>query len=884
MARGNFPLFAFNRGVVSPLSLARVDVKRMALSAETQKNWMPRVLGSMMLRPGWQYLVASSGLCKFISFEKSVDDQALIELSDGFMRIIVDDAVLTRPTVTTAITNGSFDTDLSGWTDNDDGGATSAWATGGYMSLTGDGTNFAIRDQHVTTVETGTVHALSIIVYQGVCSLRVGSSSGDDDYVEETQLLPGRHSIAFTPSGDFYVRLMSAESYPTLIDECVVETGGEVLLATPWAASDLDIIRVDQSADVIFVACAGAKQHRIERRDNNSWSIVDYVCNDGPFRTENLGPVTITPSAITGSITLTASKPLFKSGHVGALFKLSSAGQTVTQSVSAENVFTDPIKVTGVGDGRTISIAIVGTFVGSITLQRSLLAPGDWNDMATYTTAQTVNYNDDLDNQVAYYRIGIKSGDYTSGTAILTMTFSAGSITGIARVTGFTSSTVVDAITLQDFGAAEATDIWSEGAWSDYRGYPTSVALYDGRLWWSGKGNVWGSVSDAYDSFDDETVGDSGPISRTIGSGLVDTINYLLPLKRLVLGAQSREIVIRSSDFDEPITPTNFNMKTVSTNGSSGVAPVAVDDTGIFVSRSGTRIFQLSFSGQVNDYEDSELSILSPEICQPGVVRMAVQRNPDTRIHLVRSDGTVVVLIFDKAESTTCFIEVETDGFVRDVVIQHGGIEDSVYYHVQRTINGSTVYYLEKWALETEAVGGNLNKMADSFIVYSGVSTSTITGLDHLEGEDVVVWGDGVDLGSFQVSSGSISLGSTRISSAIVGLPYEAIYKSTKLAYAAQAGTALVQRKRLDHVGLILANTHAQGIQYGSDEDNLDDLPMVELGAIVGGDTIHETYDADSVEFNGTWATDSRLVLKAQAPRPCTVLAAVISLETHEKI
>jgi hypothetical protein len=37
--------------------------------------------------------------------------------------------------------------------------------------------------------------------------------------------------------------------------------------------------------------------------------------------------VTLTPSAITGNITVTASQPKFKSTHVGALFSMASSGQ-----------------------------------------------------------------------------------------------------------------------------------------------------------------------------------------------------------------------------------------------------------------------------------------------------------------------------------------------------------------------------------------------------------------------------------------------------------------------------------------------------------------------------------------------------------------------------
>ena len=55
MPQENVPLIAFNRGLISQLALARVDLRRTALSADIQTNYVPRVLGSMMIRPGLGY-------------------------------------------------------------------------------------------------------------------------------------------------------------------------------------------------------------------------------------------------------------------------------------------------------------------------------------------------------------------------------------------------------------------------------------------------------------------------------------------------------------------------------------------------------------------------------------------------------------------------------------------------------------------------------------------------------------------------------------------------------------------------------------------------------------------------------------------------------------
>jgi hypothetical protein len=205
----------------------------------------------------------------------------------------------------------------------------------------------------------------------------------------------------------------------------------------------------------------------------------------------------------------------------------------------------------------------------------------------------------------------------------------------------------------------------------------------------------------------------------------------------------------------------------------------------------------------------------------------------------------------------------------------------------------TTVRYIEKWALETECVGATLSKLADAFVVYSGAPTATLTGLSHLEGKAVVVWADGLDFSPddpvtgvqrvYTVAGGAITLDSA-VSNAVIGLPYTAQWKSAKLAYAAQLGTALTQRKRISALGLILVDAHAYGLKVGQDFALLDDLPLVrDDGETIDPNTVSAAEDDGSFPVNGTWDTDSRLCLQAKAPRCINVLAAIMTVAENDK-
>jgi hypothetical protein len=294
---------------------------------------------------------------------------------------------------------------------------------------------------------------------------------------------------------------------------------------------------------------------------------------------------------------------------------------------------------------------------------------------------------------------------------------------------------------------------------------------------------------------------------------------------------------------------------------------------------------------QINDYQAADVSLMVPDLVEEGIVALATQKEPDTRVHCVLDGGGVAILITDPLEEIKCWVKFETDGEVEDVCVLPGTEEDQVYYTVKRTVGGSTKRFHEKWALQSECRGGELNKQADSFVLYSGVSTTVITGLDHLNGLEVTAWGTIVEtinfeivytgkyLGEYTVALGQITL-SEAVIGAIVGLAYEARFKSAKQALQSALGSPNNEIRKIDQIGLILLDTHKDGLYYGPDFTTMDPLPAVEDGATVDDDYVWESYDKDMFTFPGEWTTDSRVCLKATAPKPCTISAVTTSVES----
>lgn len=913
MPRINTYLQHFAVGVQDKKHLPRVDLERMRLAAETQTNLLPLTSGPAFMRPGLEYISTtdSNDVCRVKEFVFGATDAALLEFTDQLMRVKVDDVPVTRPAVTAAITNGDFSSG-TGWALTATSGATST-VSGGYLNLTALARGSkASASQTVTVNQIGTEHALRIVVERGPVTLRVGSTSGGDEYINETVLRTGTHSLAFTPTGaSFYLLFQSELEQLKRVDSVTIEAAGIMTLPTQWLEADLFKMRFAQSADVVFVACDSYRPQRIERRSTRSWSVVRYQPNNGPFTLGTTRDVKLTPSVAEGNGTLTASAPFFNSDHVGTLFSLFHEGFECSTQLAGGGQYTNPFRVTGVQANeytdRNWFYTVSGTWSGTLRWQRSFDGEDEGfkrfrinKDVTTIDITGNVGSteNDDNDsNAIVWYKLGFEEGSYTSGTATITVDYDGGGGSGICRVTAYNSSTSVDIEILQPFHAAKATDNWRECEWSANQIWPSAVTFAEGRLWWSGDDRLWGSVSDGFEDFDDTTEGDSGPISRSIATGGVNDTQWLLALQRLLVGTEGAVSTVKSSSFDEPLTPTNLSIKDSSSTGASSIDPARVDTRGVFVDRSGKALFELSFDGTSSDYNATQMSKLATDLFTSGIKTLAVQRRPDTRIWVINNDGSCVCIVYEPLEEVLAFIPIETDGEFESVAVLPADDQDRVYFVVNRTINGSTVRYIEKMALDTEVKPTTQCKVMDAFEsgTNSPASTTIAVGT-HLIGESVVVWADGAPLvtlgadgyttpNTYTVNgSGNITVGAA-VTNWVAGLPYTARYKSAKLAYGAAGGTAMLQMKKVDEVGIIATDFVRAGVRYGSQFDNAE-RPLFPPPAMKDFTTatpivLSDVNDEEAYMFPGEWDSDSRVCLEVASPNTATFISLVLGITTN---
>lgn len=898
MAKINAMIHSFNTGEMSFSGMSRVDQQRTRLAAEIQENFLPAVVGRAQLRPGLEYIdaIPSAPLSRMIPFIRSSTETAILLLSQANLRVIIDDAFLTRPAVTAAVTSGTFAA-ATGWTLAGTGGGTAA-VSGGYLKLSCPSRGGeATATQTVTINETGTEHAFRIKVTRGPVRFRAGSTSGASDYISDTILDKGEHSLSFTPTGDVYIKFSSKIEREIWVDECTIESSGVVsFTSAPWTAAQLEDIQFAQSVDIIFIANENWQQRKIERRAERSWSLVYYEANDGPFKLSRDSDVTLTPGATRGNTTLTASSSYFTNDHVGMLFRLTHDKFSANFSLGAEGQYTDAFQVRGVGTDNDFTWVVSGTWVGTLRVYRSyddydigyiyVGATGTGNQSTTVNGSLAYAPGTNYDNITHYYRVGFEEGNYTSGEAVVALTYNGDSGSGVCRVTAVNSATEAEIEILSDFKNSVATKNWLPGEWSEVSGYPSAVTLFDGRLWWGGNDRIWGSESNSYYAFNLDTEGDSGSIQRSVATGgAVQRVRWMLGLQRLIIGTDSSEVSARSSSFDEPLTPTSITLRDASTQGVSSVPPVKYDSRAVYVQRSKQRVYEIVYNFESNDYTSKEVTSLNENVGGAGeLTGLVIQRQPEPYIWHIRDDGECPILIYDPGQEVAGYVRFITDGDVEDIVVLPGASEDRIYCIVKRFIGGVAARYIEKLAMFSEARGGATNKMLDSFKFYAG-PVQVITDLSHLEGETVRAWGNSTYLGSYTVASGRIEL-SESATNVCVGLTYTGRYKSAKLAYGARGGTAIAQKKHIRSVGLVLENVHPDGFQSGVTFSKLNPLPRVRSSTQqhIGTSTISQYEEMMTPVGKSGWNVDERFCIKVEAPYPCTLVNLILNVETNETV
>ncbi len=555
-------------------------------------------------------------------------------------------------------------------------------------------------------------------------------------------------------------------------------------LVTPYDLAALGRMQFVQSADVIYMVDGQLPVQRLARLALDNWTIGDASFTNGPFAAGNTDKaLTITPSAETGSVTLTASGNVFEAGHVGGLFML----QTLDDDVP------------GWAGGAGVSLGERVRYDGQI-----------YELVSGNNTGENPPIH--AEGEIAYGGTGDPVWRYLSDDL---------GIVQIDTVSSPTSATATVVKRIPPGVASNGTYVWAEGAWSTKNGYPSAIEIHDQRHVLAATPaeprTVWFSTAGDLLDFQPGTLDDSAFAYTIGGNRSVNQVLWLLSGARgLHIGALGEEYSSRSTVESQSLGPRTARFLTDATIGSKAAQPIAPDGRPVFISRDGRRVFELRYQFSEDSNAPIEMSLPAEHLGVAGFEQIEWQSAPLRQAWLRRANGELAVLVHEPAEEVLGWAPLPVaDGFVETMCVTPAadGSRDILTLCVRREIDGQTVRYIEDLApiYGIAAAGTDIADAVHLFASAQGTfadpGNATITGLDHLEGEEVFVWTDLGELGPLTVSGGQITV-EQPVTKYVVGL-FDASHRGVTLDPVTEApdGSTLGRNKRLVSAAISIRNT-----------------------------------------------------------------------------
>jgi hypothetical protein len=297
----------------------------------------------------------------------------------------------------------------------------------------------------------------------------------------------------------------------------------------------------------------------------------------------------------------------------------------------------------------------------------------------------------------------------------------------------------------------------------------SGVAFYDGRLavsFTQPNGVVFLSSSNRFVDFlpvnPDGQIDNSTSISFEIGDRQDLTIRHL--------NGEMRDVLIFTDGgvWFAGIDANAASIDRINSVGAGVAQPFLAGEHLLYSGLSGRRLHALTYLGQdARKYHTTELTQYADHIFQGNINRIAYQHEPNRLVWAMDDTGTLASCTMDIEGSKFGFGKHVIAGAgatapeVLDIVSATGrsGSDRRIFMVVGRDIN--SVGYLSIECLESPREYGDAiedAKFLDCAAFYDGVSTTTPTGFDHLNGETVDVYADGVYVGPHTVSGGTFTL------------------------------------------------------------------------------------------------------------------------------
>ena len=709
-----------------------------------------------------------------------------------------------------------------------------------------------------------------------------GYSNGDHIWISSvvgmTELNGRRFTVANKTTNTFELSGVNSSGYTAYSSGGVANKVYEI--ATPYTDSQIFDLQFTQSADIMYLVHPSHEPEKLSRTGHTAWTLADVDFQVGPFLDTNTTATTLTTSATTvgSGRTLTASASLFASTDVGRLVKLGDGWGKITAYTSVTVV--------------TWTITKAATGSGSITWSL-----GAWSDTTSFP--QTVSFYEQrlvFAGSTDYPQTiwASQSGDYENFD-----------VDDASASDAFIYTIAANRVNLIRW-LSPARDLVVGTAGGEFRvGRPTGEPLKPDNVTITQQTTYGGHTTQAIQignavmfvqrqkrkvrefayRFEDDAYAapDMTLLAEHITEGGIDDVDFaqepdaiywavrndgtllgmtyqreedVIAWHRHILGGRDANCTITVTDYTNIIVGSKLTLTksdgtsvTFTSETSSGSAPS--ETNGWRPNESNDTTADNIFTA-INAHADFTVS------------------NPSANVVTVTetSPNGIGLLTITTSDDVRLAVTSQTLAKVKSVSTISETSENQVWIVVERIVNGSTVKYVEY-----------LDSTLDMDSGLSGTvtgATTTVTSLEHLEGETVQIVIDDAVYPTQIVSNGAItiSLTSSYSSKAIkVGLGYVSTLKTMKVEAGASAGTAQGRKKRYNEVLVRLLSTTGATI-------NGDQLPFR-----TSANAMDESITAitgDKRVTNLGWDREGQITIQQTQPLPMTILGISGTLVTSD--
>lgn len=497
----------------------------------------------------------------------------------------------------------------------------------------------------------------------------------------------------------------------------ILSGGNPYSITSPYTSAQVMQLGYTQSADTIFLAHPNAAPQMLQRISDTNWTLTPYPYVFGPWLLDNTNTgytLTATQFSVTGSQTIAVGKSVtlaatgagnapFVSSHIGALWELFQyvPNQTVNNASS--------VPTAAISCGGTWRLITNGTWTGDIWVEKSLDGGSTWLQLNYYNAVSNFNVNtfgtEDMSDNAPPFLVRV-NGTISTGTIEITLTCDPYIQTGMIQITSFQSSIQVYGVVKQTVGInAGATTDWAEGAWSTYRGWPSTCEFSpDDRLCWANTPyqpiTSYITKTGNYFNFNvSNPLVDSDSLNINLPSRQLNAINSLIPLRAILALTSGGEWSIESTQgVTAPLTPSTVYQRVHGYEGSTQVRPLTIGIRALFVQALGKVVRDVGYELIYDSFTGANISLFSNHLFYfDNIIDMCYCQNPDSLVHLVMASGKMVTLTYLREQQVVTFAPQDTYGkFMSCCSIADTVNNYNAAYFVVNRANGQFIEYMPK--------------------------------------------------------------------------------------------------------------------------------------------------------------------------------------------